>query len=81
MVVELLYRNKNSLDAVLRLCKNRRMLIRNLQIRMDSASESGYRADITLFTDRDINAFLDSVRAMPGIQSAAVRWSKDSPYQ
>ena len=79
VIIELLYRNKNSLDAVLRCCKDRRMLIRNLQIRMDSASESGYRADITLFTDRDIDAFLDSVRTMSGIQSASVKWSKESP--
>ena len=37
-------------------------------------SESGYRADITLSTNKDITAFLETVRAMPGIQSVSVRW-------
>lgn len=79
MVIELLYRDKTSLDEVLRGCKDRRMMIRNLHIHMDGASESGYRADITLSTNKDINAFLETVRSMPGIQSVSVRWIKESP--
>ena len=72
-VFEVLYRDKTSLDNVLRFCKDKRMMIKNLRIHSIEGPEMLYRAEISLRFSGDVNSFLEQVRSMPGIQSATLR--------
>lgn len=66
------YREKTSLDQVLRTCKDAKMNIVNLQIRMVNGGEEPlYRADITLRGTTKPGVLLSKVEHMPGIEAAA----------
>ena len=71
-VFELFYREKTALDNVLRFCKDKHMMIKNLRIHSIEASEMLYCAEIDLRLSGDVNVFLAQLRTMPGILSANV---------
>ena len=66
----MLYNEKESLDEVLRFCKDNKMLIENLQIKTLNGEESKFSADVTLRCDMDSDEVLARVRLMPGIDFA-----------
>ena len=69
--VELLYNEKNSLDQVLRLCKNSRMAIVNLTIHTaEDAARAEYIARIRLRGKMRQDALVARIQQMPGIMSA-----------
>ena len=71
-VLRVHYRDKNSLDDVLRLCKDNKMAIVNLQIHSVGGGESMmYKADITLRGTAKPGVLLSKIERMPGIESAA----------
>lgn len=76
--VQLVYGEKNSLDNVLRLCKDMRMNIISLRIQSleegitakGEAKAARYTAEVTLRGSVDCNELLHVARQMPGIVSA-----------
>ena len=69
--VELLYNEKTSLDQVLRLCKNNRLVIVNLKIHaLEDSFDAQYAAEVSLRGSMKCAALLDKVQQMPGIVSA-----------
>lgn len=68
--IELLYNDKDSLDEVLRLCKDKRLSIVNLQIQSLAEGEAKYAADVTLRGTYKCSELLKSVHVMPGIKAA-----------
>lgn len=70
-MLELEYDDKNSLDGVLRYCKDRRMSIRNLQIHNDYEDEY-YSATIALRAPKKDDSFEEHLRNMPGIRSVSI---------
>ena len=71
--VELAYDEKNSLDNVLRLCKDHHMAIVNLRIKVLYSGGDGpasYTAEISLRGSIGSDELLHVVRLMPGINSA-----------
>ena len=71
--LEILYDRKDSLDNVMRFCKDQRTYIRNLRIRADSDGPARYTAILELQAgnERKKAALIDQIRIMPGIISAA----------
>ena len=70
-VVEILYTEKTALDHVLRLCKDKRLSIVNLQIEaLPKDSEAAYSAEVTLRGKVAIPTLLGEIRMKPGIFSA-----------
>ena len=71
--LEILYDRKDSLDNVMRFCKDQRAYIRNLRIRADSDGPAKYTAILELQAgnERKKAALIDQIRIMPGIISAA----------
>ena len=69
--VEILYNEKNSLDSVLRYCKDNRLDIVNLRIRSnDSDARASYTAEVRLRGMVKAEHLIDHVHQMPGIVSA-----------
>ena len=71
--LEILYDRKDSLDNVMRFCKDQRTYIRNLRIHADSDGPARYTAILELQAgnERKKAALIDQIRIMPGIISAA----------
>ena len=69
-VVEILYNEKNSLDDVLRFCKDNRMSIVNLKIQTIEEDDVKYAAEVTLRGSMACSDLLKQVHGMPGIVSA-----------
>ncbi len=70
-VVEILYNEKNSLDQVLRHCKDKHMSIVNLKIQSQSReSSANYAAVVTLRGAVKSEDMLYAIHHMPGIVSA-----------
>ncbi|MBR4184682.1 MAG: MgtC/SapB family protein [Clostridia bacterium] len=67
------YREKTSLDQVLRTCKDEKMTIVNLRIRLVSGEEEQkkYRADVTLCGTAKTDVLLSKIEHMPGIEGAS----------
>ena len=69
--VEVLYNEKNSLDQVLRFCKNSRMAIVNLTIHTaEDAARAKYIARVSLRGKMRQDALVARIQQMPGILSA-----------
>ena len=68
--LELLYNEKDSLDQVMRFCKDQHMFIKNLQIHTDSEG-AAYTAILRLSSFRDRETLIDQLRMMPGVVSVA----------
>ena len=69
--LEILYNEKNSLDNVLRFCKDNRMTIVNLRIlAMEDPGEAKYTAEVALRGSVPCDSLLASVRLMAGVVSA-----------
>ena len=68
--IRMLYNEKESLDEVLRFCKDNKMLIENLQIQTLNGEESKFSADVTLRSDMGSDEVLARIRLMPGIDFA-----------
>ena len=73
LTYEILYNEKDSLDQVMRHCKDRHLSVKNLQIFSDNEGEAKYTAVLELrnFGGRDLK--IDEIRMMPGIISASER--------
>ena len=71
--LEILYNEKNSLDQVMRFCKDQHTFVHNLRIRAVSDGPAGYAAILELraYNDRKKDFLIDQIRIMPGIISAA----------
>ena len=73
-VMELTYQKKDSLDEVLRLCKDHRMSVVNLQIETNDQEENKvYDAVITLRGKAKITTLLSLIRLKEGILSVETR--------
>lgn len=70
--IDLLYDKKDSLDEVLRYCKDRHMNIRNLKVYSGALDGSGYEAVITLKANVIRPVFIGRLQSMPGIRSATL---------
>lgn len=69
--VEVLYNEKNSLDNVLRFCKDSHMSITNLRIQsLDDHHEAKYSADVTLRGSVNSQSLIDQIQLMSGVASA-----------
>ncbi|MBR6165914.1 MAG: MgtC/SapB family protein [Clostridia bacterium] len=69
--VEIHYREKNSLDSVLRYCKDSRMDIVNLRIHsVEIDPSAGYVAEVHLCGSMQCGHLVDHIQRMPGIVSA-----------
>ena len=69
--VELLYNEKNSLDHVLRYCKDSHMSIINLKIHtLEESGEANYAAEISLRGTVMCDALVEKIHQMPGVVSA-----------
>ncbi len=69
--VELIYNDKDSLDHVLRFCKDNRMSIINLKIHtLESAADGRYAAEVSLRGTMRQDTLLGKVQQMPGILSS-----------
>ena len=68
--VELLYNEKGSLDDVLRLCTDNRILICTVKIRALNDGEANYTAEVELRGAMSRDTLLARIRLMPGIISA-----------
>ena len=71
-VVEIAYNNKEALDEVLRLCKDRRMSITNLRIHTLESSGADYAAEVSLRGNVKSEELISAVRLMKGIVSVVV---------
>ena len=71
-VIEVHYNEKNSLDDVLRFCKDSRMSIINLRIRSqeEHQAEAKYVAEVKLRGSLESQPLVDRIQMMPGIVSA-----------
>ena len=71
--LEILYDEKDSLDRVMRFCKDQHAYVRNLRIRADSGGSAKYTAILELqaFDEKKKDTLIDQIRIMPGIISAA----------
>ena len=73
-VMELTYQKKDSLDEVLRLCKDHRMSVVNLQIETNDQEENKvYDAVITLRGKAKISTLFSLIRLKEGILSVETR--------
>ena len=69
-VVEILYNEKDSLDHVLRFCKDNRLSIVNLKIHtLDDPDEATYSAEVTLRGTMPRDELILQAQQMPGIVS------------
>ena len=68
--VELLYNDKNALNQVMRFCKDKRMIIRSLQIHTQTSGEAAFSATLHLQGSLSPNELFDQLRQMPDIVSA-----------
>ena len=69
--VELVYDEKNSLDHVLRFCKDNRMAIINLKIHTnEDTQDARYAAEVSLRGNMKQDVLLGKIQQMPGILSA-----------
>ena len=69
-LIEIFYNEKDSLDSVLRFCKDERLSIVNLKIHTLEDEEAGYAAQVTLRGNFPQSDALKRIRVMPGIVSA-----------
>lgn len=68
--LELLYKEKTSIDHVLRFCKDNSMSITNIRIQTHSEPEvAKYAAKIDLRGNAKLSMLIDSIQIMPGIVS------------
>ncbi len=65
--IEILYNEKDSLDRVMRFCKDKRSSIKNLQIHSHSDGPSEYSAILKLRSEKRKEMILSEIRVMPGI--------------
>ena len=70
-VLRVHYNEKDSLDQVLRHCKDRKMSITNLQIHSDTRDNTRYSADIRLRGEIKADVLALQIGRMPGIESCA----------
>ena len=70
-VLEILYNDKDSLDHVMRFCKDNKTFIKQLQIHKLNDSSAKYSATLVLQTSADKDMLIDRICLMPGIISAA----------
>ena len=68
-VLRVHYNEKDSLDQVLRHCKDRKMSITNLQIHSDTRDNTRYSADIRLRGEIKADVLALQIGRMPGIES------------
>ena len=69
--VALVYDEKNSLDHVLRFCKDNRMAIINLKIHTnEDTQDARYAAEVSLRGNMKQDVLLGKIQQMPGILSA-----------
>ena len=67
--LELSYEDKDSLDSVMRLCKDRHMSIVNLQIVSSETEKEGYDAILTIRGKTRLSVILPQITQMRGILS------------
>lgn len=67
--LEVLYNDKDSLDHVMRFCKDQRTSIKNLRIRTEEEGNANYAAILDLRAGKEKSMLIDSIRMMPGIVS------------
>lgn len=67
--LEVLYNDKESLDHVMRFCKDQRTSIKSLQIRSEGEGNAKYAAILELQSDKGKSMLIDSIRMMGGIVS------------
>ena len=70
-VLRVHYNEKDSLDQVLRHCKDRKMSITNLQIHSDTRDNTRYSADIRLRGEIKADVLALQIGRMPGIDACA----------
>jgi len=68
--VEILYNEKDSLDAVMRFCKNRHASIKNLQIHSEDSETAKYTAILRIRDYEKKDQLISEISVMPGIVSA-----------
>ncbi len=68
--MEILYDEKDSLDAVMRFCKNRHASIKNLQIHSGDSETAKYTAILRVRDYEKKNQLISEISVMPGIVSA-----------
>ena len=66
---ELKYNDKESLDEVMRFCKDKRMSIKSLQIHTLNTDEAKYSAEVTLRIPHKKVEVVSEIETMPGILS------------
>ena len=83
--VEILYDRKDSLDEVMRFCKDQRTSIKNLQIHAGTEGVSKYSAILDLQSDltrsgRNKKALIEQISMMPGIVHTEEREYHENPF-
>ena len=68
--IKILYDEKDSLDRVMRFCKNKHMSIKNLQIHALDDDTARFSAVLLLRSDKRKDMMIDEIRMMPGIAAA-----------
>lgn len=68
--IELLYNEKDSLDQVMRFCKDQHTVIKSLQIHKEKSEKAIYTADLFLQSNKAPEMLLAHINTMPGIVSA-----------
>ena len=72
--LEILYNEKDSLDKLLRSCKNERMAITNLRIKHIDDGDAKYVAQVSLRGNAKCEDILNKVSAIDGIVAAERLW-------
>lgn len=68
--LEILYDDKETVDQVMRFCKDQHVAIRNLQIHTLSEGPAKYSAILVLHSPKEKAGLISRIRLMPGIISA-----------
>ncbi|MBQ6508862.1 MAG: MgtC/SapB family protein [Flexilinea sp.] len=69
--LEILYDEKDSLDQVMRYCKDKHIFVKNLRILAENDGASKYSAILELRGSVNKDMLVDQIRLMPGIVSAS----------
>ena len=69
--LEILYNEKDSLDQVMRYCKDQHIFVKNLRIFAEDDSPAKYSAILELRGSVNKDMLVDQIRLMPGIVSAS----------
>ncbi len=78
--LEVLYDRKDSLDQVMRFCKDQHTAIKNLQIFTGENDAAKYSAILDLQTNRNRKMLIDKIRLMPGIVYAEEHEYHENPF-